>query len=116
MDYFKALIITDEDNDDIWKNKDVIDIWNSDVEKFRSHMIKQYNNDEERATDKFCLKIFLNWYSTAINVFDIHSELNHKKTFNQLIEFGWLLYNDKFHDDAIDEEDLYDDDEDYLYY
>lgn len=100
MDYFKKILI-DLESDDVWVNESekkrlysIYEIWNKDVEEYRNHSIKHYNNDEERGTDKYCLQMFLNTYTACINIFNLHSELNAKKVFNGLINYGWMVYND----------------------
>lgn len=61
-------------------------------------MIKQYNEDVGKATDKFCFKKFLNEYSTVINVFGLNQEYNCKGSFNRVISAWWQMIseNDEF--------------------
>ena len=104
MDYFKELIthvdgfINNEDYPLTQADIEVVKVFIEDIIKYRDFSIRHYNNDEQRATDKFCLNAFLNAYNLAIKVFGLHSELDRRKMFNRLIEYGWLLYNDKFSD------------------
>ena len=101
MDYFKEILI-DTSDDELYMDedgfqrgrRDVDEIWNNDVEAYRQYSIKQYNSNEDRATDRFCLNMFLNTYSIAINVFGLHSELNAKASFNRLINMGWMVYRE----------------------
>lgn len=95
MDYFREnKYAIDDDLHGI--RKDVAMIINEDIEKYREYSVVRYNNDEDRATDKFCFKEFLNEYNVAINVFGLHSEFG-KSPFNKFItsSFQGLLY-DKF--------------------
>lgn len=92
MDYFGKLIVTANE----FKNIDgVVMQFCEDAEAYRTFSVRHYN-DIDRGTDKFCLQQFLNSYNVAINVFGLHSEMNHKKLFNRLINIGWMIYNDKF--------------------
>lgn len=99
-DWFKKIMI-DTDDPEIYIDvsgkpcgrPDIDKVWNEDVEKYREFSIKRHNDIEERGTDQYCVTIFLNWYSTAINVFDFHSEMNGKPSFNRLIESAWNEIN-----------------------
>lgn len=80
-DYFKEAIIS-KNTDEI--SPDIAELINTDINNYREYMVKQYNGDEEQATDKFCFKKFLNEYSTAINVFGLHQD--NKEILNKYIE------------------------------
>ena len=88
-DYFLDAII--EIDDDISIRPDIAKLINGDIRRYRSHMIKQYNNDVERATDLFCFKKFLNDYTMAVNVFGLHEEYNCRSSFNGFISGCWQL-------------------------
>jgi hypothetical protein len=90
-DYFLGAIIP-ENTDGI--RPDIIELINSDINSYRDYMIQQYNGDIEKATDGFCFKKFLNEYSTAINVFGLHSEFNCKGSFNRHINSCWQVVNE----------------------
>ena len=90
-DYFKEALIPKDDMEGI--RPDITELINTDVNNYREHMIKQYNGDEERATDKFCFKKILNEYSTAINIFGLHKEYNCKGSFNRHISYCWQMIN-----------------------
>lgn len=94
-DYFKEALIP-KDMEGI--RPDIAEIINNDINKYRNHMIKQYNENKEKATDEFCFRKFLNDYSTAINVFGLHEEYNCKGSFNRFISSCWQILNgeDKF--------------------
>lgn len=104
-DWFKRIMIdtsdselyTDDDGNPCGRI-DVDIVWNDDVEAYRRFSIRQYNNDSKRGTDRFCLKAFLNWYDVAINVFNIHAEMNAKHTFNTILAEAWRIYNGKKYD------------------
>lgn len=64
---------------------------NNDIRSYRQYSISQYNNNEERGTDEFCFRKFLNEYTTAINVFGLHQEMNCKGSFNKFINASWCL-------------------------
>ena len=53
-DYFKEALIPKDDMEGI--RPDIAELINTDVNNYREHMIKQYNGNEERATDEFCFK------------------------------------------------------------
>lgn len=93
MDYFTEAIIPDGTDG---YRPDIIKTINKDIISYRRHMIKQYNNDEQRATDEFCFTKFLNDYTTAINVFGLHKELNCKSSFNGFINSCWDMINGKY--------------------
>lgn len=63
-------------------------------------MIKQYNGDEQKATDEFCFRRFLNEYTTTINVFGLQQEYNCKRSFNRRISYYWEMVNrnEEFYD------------------
>lgn len=67
------------------------DIFREDIEKYKTYMIKQYNNNIERATDEFCFTNFLNEYKVAVNVFGLHSNLTTKRLLNRCIETCWQI-------------------------
>jgi hypothetical protein len=90
MDYFLEAIIPK--NTDGFR-PDITELINTDINNYRDYMIRQYNGDVEKSTDKFCFKKFLNEYSTAINVFGFHSEFNCKGSFNRYISFCWQVIN-----------------------
>ena len=90
-DYFKEALIPKNDMEGI--RPDIAELINTDVNNYREHMIKQYNGNEERATDEFCFKKFLNEYSTAINIFGLHQEYNCKGSFNRHIGYCWQMIN-----------------------
>lgn len=73
---------------------DIAELINADINKYREHMIKQYNGDKNKATDEFCFRKFLNEYSTAINVFGLHQEYNCKGSFNRFISSCWKIVNE----------------------
>lgn len=89
-DYFKEAIIP-KDTKGI--RPDIAELINTDICRYREHIVKQYNGDEQRATDEFCFKNFLNEYSTAINVFGLHKEYNCKGSFNRHINYCWQMVN-----------------------
>ena len=89
-DYFKEAIIPKDIEGD---RSDITELINTDINNYREHMIKQYNGDKERATDEFCFKMFLNEYSTAINVFGLHQEYNCKGSFNRYIIYCRQMVN-----------------------
>lgn len=89
-DFFKEVIIP---KDIKGIRPDIVEVINEDINNYRDYMIKQYNGDEERATDEFCLKKFLNEYSTVINVFGLHKEYNCKGSFNRFISSCWQIVN-----------------------
>ena len=89
-DYFRDAIIP-SNTDGI--RPDIAELINADVNKYRDHMIRQYNGNQERATDEFCFKKFLNEYSTAINIFGLHQECNCKGSFNRYISQCWEMVN-----------------------
>ena len=91
MDYFKQLITKAKDFED---TEGVITQFCNDVESYREFSIRHYNGNSERGTDKFCLQMFLNNYNISINVFGLHSNMNHRKFFNRLLNRGWDVYND----------------------
>lgn len=91
-DYFKEAIIP-KDIEGI--RPDIIDLINDDLNKYREHMIKQYNGDEQKGTDEFCFRKFLNEYSTAINIFGLHQEYNCKGSFNKFISACWDVISGK---------------------
>ena len=100
MNQFKRLIVDlspsnylDDDGHQCGR-PDVDATWNADVERYMAHCIRQYNNDVNRGTDKFCLSNFLNQYSISINVFGLHAEMDGGHSFNRLISLGWEVYND----------------------
>lgn len=72
---------------------DIAELINEDMINYRRYMIKQYNGNEERATDEFCFKKFLNEYSTAINIFGLHKEYDCKGSFNKFISNCWQIIN-----------------------
>lgn len=90
-DYFKYFMYQIDD-DLCGTRKDIAEIINTDIEKYRNFSIKQYNNDKEKGTDEFCFRNFLNDYNVAINIFGLHSELDCKGSFNRFITgcFGEL--------------------------
>lgn len=90
IDYFKEAIIS-KDTGGI--RPDIAELINADINNYRDHMIKQYNGDIQRATDEFCFKKFLNEYSTAINIFELHREYNCKRSFNRHISYCWEIVN-----------------------
>ena len=96
MNYFKKLIQEAKEFDDI---DGVITQFCNDVESYAEFSIRQYNGNSEKGTDKFCLQIFLNNYNISINVFGLHSNMNHRKMFNRLLNVGWELYNNKIDND-----------------
>ena len=63
------------------------------MNRYRNHMIKQYNGDIQRVTDEFCFHNFLNEYLTAINIFGLHQEYNRKGSFNKYINYCWQMVN-----------------------
>ena len=67
------------------------DIFREDIEKYREYIVKQYNGDENRATDEFCFRKFLNEYHIAVNVFSLHSNMATKFALNQCIEMCWQI-------------------------
>ena len=70
-DYFKLSIIP-KDVEGI--RPDIACLINTDVNNYREHMIKQYNGDDQKATDEYCFRRFLNEYSTAISIIvKVHS-------------------------------------------
>ena len=89
-DYFTEAIIP-KDMSGI--RPDIAELINSDMNRYRDHMIKQYNGDIQRATDEFCFRKFLNEYSTAINIFGLHREYNCKGSFNRHISYCWEMVN-----------------------
>jgi hypothetical protein len=89
-DYFLEAIVP-ENADGI--RPDIAELINSDINCYRDYMIRQYNGNTEKATDEFCFKKFLNEYSTAINVFGLHSEFNCKSSFNRFINYCWQVVN-----------------------
>lgn len=96
-DYFKEAIIS-KNTDGI--RPDIAELINADINNYRNHMIKQYNGDEQKATDEFCFRRFLNEYTTAINVFGLHQEYNCKRSFNRQISYYWEMINgnEEFYD------------------
>ena len=96
-DYFKEAIIS-KNTDGI--RPDIAELINADINNYRNHMIKQYNGDEQKATDEFCFRRFLNEYTTAINIFGLHQEYNCKRSFNRRISYYWEMINgnEEFYD------------------
>ena len=90
-DYFKLSIIP-KDVEGI--RPDIACLINTDVNNYREHMIKQYNGDDQKTTDEYCFRRFLNEYSTAINIFGLHHEYNCKGSFNRYISYCWQMVND----------------------
>ena len=90
-DYFKEAIIP---NDTEGIRPDIAELINADINNYREHMIRQYNGDEQKATDKFCFTTFLNEYSPAINVFGLHQEYTCKGLFNRHINYCWQMVNE----------------------
>ena len=90
-DYFRETIIP-SDIEGI--RSDIVELINTDINNYRKYIIKQYNGNEQRATDKFCFKKFLNEYSIAINVFGLHQEYDCKGLFNRYISYCWQMVND----------------------
>ena len=99
-DWFEKIMI-DIDDDEIYTDvfghpcgrRDVDIVWNEDVKRYKEFSIRQYNHDNKRGTDRFCLKAFLNQYDIAINVFNLHADMNAKHSFNCLISNAWRKYN-----------------------
>lgn len=89
-DYFKESIIPDGTEG---IRPDIAELINTDINHYREYMIKQYNGNEQKATDEFCFKKFLNEYSTAINIFGLHQEYNCKASFNRHISYCWSIVN-----------------------
>lgn len=87
-DYFLEAIIPDGMKG---IRPDIALLINTDILNYREFMIKRYNGNDERATDEFCFKNFLNEYSTSINVFGLHKEYNCKGSFNRFISSCWQL-------------------------
>lgn len=56
-DYFRETIIP---NDIEGIRLDIVELINTDINNYRKYIIKQYNGNEQRATDEFCFKKFLN--------------------------------------------------------
>ena len=67
------------------------DIFREDIEKYKEYIVRQYNDDIERATDEFCFTKFLNEYQVAVNVFDLHSNMVTKRSLNRCIEMCWQI-------------------------
>lgn len=67
------------------------DIFREDIKKYREYIVRQYNDDEYRATDEFCFRKFLNEYQIAVNVFNLHSNIITKRALNQCIEMCWQI-------------------------
>ena len=104
MDYFKKIIVDlnpnnyIDDNGNPYGRPDVDAVWNKNVNDYRAKSIKHYNGDVEKGTDKFCLQKFLNLYADAINIFNLHGELNGTPSFNRLIAYAWRVYADEISD------------------
>lgn len=60
-----------------------------DILKYREYNIKQYNEDLDKATDKFSFTQFLRFYNIAINVFNLHDEYSCKGSFNRFISVSY---------------------------
>ena len=60
-----------------------------DILRYREHNIKQYNEDLDKALDKFSFTQFLRFYNIAINVFNLHDEYSCKGSFNRFISVSY---------------------------
>ena len=60
-----------------------------DIFRYREHNIMQYNEDLDKATDKFSFTQFLRFYNIAINVFNLHDEYSCKGSFNRFISVSY---------------------------
>ena len=87
-DYFKEALIPKDDMEGI--RPDIAELINTDVNNYREHMIKQYNGDEEKATDEFCLLDDLQVIGTA-NMADgtLHIDLV-CTNWNKRFETDWI--------------------------
>lgn len=84
MDYFEnAKYIIDDELEGI--RKDVTEIINGDIEKYKNFSIKRNDNNQTAGTNIYSFRQFLNNYNIAINVFGLHSELDCKGSFNRFI-------------------------------
>lgn len=82
-DYFEKAVALFEVADGEFSSKN---IFIEDIKKYREYMIWRYRGNIDKATDELCFTIFLNEYSTAVNVFDLHSNITTKSMLNQHIE------------------------------
>lgn len=60
----------------------------SDLDNYREYLLRQYNNDNKKATDEHNFRAFLNDYTKAVNVFGLHKNLT-KRPFNRVIAILW---------------------------
>lgn len=84
MDYFEnAKYIIDDELEGV--RKEVAEIINSDIEKYKEFSIKRNDCNQIAGTNIYSFRAFLNDYSIAINVFGLYSELDCRGSFNRFI-------------------------------
>ena len=90
MDYFKFGISILKS---LKGDKNAMNLIITDIENYRTYTLRQYNYEVKRATDEFNFRKFLNEYTVAINVFNLHK--SEKKTINRAIVLLWenVIYN-----------------------
>lgn len=74
-----------------------------DVKAYQEYNIKRYNGNEERASDEFAIREFLNIYTITLHVFHHGCYLDNKKAFNRWINSAFHMYDyDEFEDADYD--------------
>lgn len=58
----------------------------NDIKSYKDYIIKHYNGNVERATDKYSVNEFLYHYEIAINIFGLHPEI--KRKLNQALSLS----------------------------
>lgn len=88
---------------------DVFSVIEKDIHSFVEANVKRYNNNFEKATDEFSLKVFSDNYYNALKLWGHNDYSNNKKKFNR--------WNNQIQDVVNQKtEDLFDDDECVIVY